>query len=63
MNADKAHKVLAPRIPPEIRYELHVAFIDHGRKICKPKLPLCSECVLLDLCDAGPRLLAAAEAR
>jgi endonuclease-3 len=63
MNADKAHKVLTPRIPPEIRYELHVAFIDHGRKICKPKLPLCSECVLLDLCDAGPRLLAAAEAR
>lgn len=63
VSAEVAHRDLTPRIPPEIRYELHVQFIAHGRKICKPKLPLCSGCVLLDLCDAGPRFLADGLAR
>ncbi|MEA2497782.1 MAG: endonuclease [Actinomycetota bacterium] len=63
VTADAAHRILTPRIPPELRYDLHVAFIDHGRSVCKPKLPRCTECVLFDLCDAGPRFLAAGEAR
>jgi endonuclease III len=49
---------LTPRIPAEIRYELHTQLIKHGREICKPRMPLCTECVLFDFCDAGPRLLA-----
>jgi endonuclease-3 len=63
VTADAAHRMLTPRIPPEIRYDLHVALIDHGRSVCKPQLPRCTECVLFDLCDAGPRFLAAGEAR
>lgn len=61
--ADKAQAILQPRIPPELRYELHMQLIRHGREICKPGRPLCTNCVLFDLCDAGPRLLAAGEAR
>jgi endonuclease III len=62
-SAEAAHGQLAPRVPPEIRYEFHVQLIRHGREICKPRFPRCTDCVLFDLCPAGPRLLAAGEAR
>jgi endonuclease-3 len=61
--ADKAHSLLKDAVPPEIRYELHVQLIAHGRTICKARMPLCSECPLFDVCEAGTRLLAAGEAR
>jgi endonuclease-3 len=61
-SADRAHRNLTPRIPPEIRYELHMALIRHGRTICKARAPRCSDCVLFDLCVEGPRLLARGEA-
>lgn len=57
-SAEAAHDVLAPRVPPDIRYDLHVALIDHGRRICKPRMPRCSGCVVFDLCESGPKLLA-----
>lgn len=63
MTAEQAYYVLAPRIPPELRYDLHVALVVHGREICKPRMPLCSECVVFDLCETGPRLLSRGEAR
>ena len=61
--AEQTHTVLGPRIPPELHYEFHVQLIQHGRSICKAQMPLCSECVLFDLCPAGPRYLAAGTAR
>ena len=57
-SAESAHLVLTPVIPEGIRYELHRRFIAHGRTTCKAPIPLCSECVLFDLCEAGPRLMA-----
>jgi endonuclease-3 len=60
--ADRAHRELTPRVPPEIRYELHIAFIRHGRTVCKARKPRCSECGLFDLCVEGPRLLAEGDA-
>jgi endonuclease-3 len=62
-SAEAAHRLLEPAIPPELRYELHVQLIRHGREICKPRLPLCSQCVLFDLCEAGPNLMASGDAR
>ena len=62
-SADKAHRELTPTIPPEIRYELHRRFIRHGREICKPQVPYCSSCPILDFCAAGPSLLATGDAR
>lgn len=62
-SADRAHALLKTTVPPEIRYELHLQLIAHGRTICKARNPSCSQCVLLDVCDAGPRLLEAGDAR
>lgn len=59
---EKAHREATPVIPEGIRYSLHLAFIDHGRHVCKARMPRCSGCVVMDLCDAGPRLLAAGQA-
>jgi endonuclease-3 len=61
-SAEAAHEFLSPRIPADLRYDLHVALIEHGRRVCKPRAPLCSECVLLDVCDSGPRFIAAGTA-
>jgi endonuclease-3 len=60
--ADRAHVALGALVPAELRYELHVQLVRHGRRVCKPRLPTCSDCALFDLCAAGPRLLAAGEA-
>jgi endonuclease-3 len=57
-SAEGASRELGPRIPSGLRYQLHVAMIVHGRRTCRARRPLCSECPVLDLCDAGPRLLA-----
>ena len=40
-------------VPPALRGGLHVKFVQHGRQTCTARAPLCSECVLLDLCDYG----------
>lgn len=60
--AETASRDLAPRVPPELRYELHMALINHGRRVCTARLPRCTGCVLLDLCEAGSRLLAEGKA-
>src|SRR5262249_674768 len=51
--AEKAHRLLAPRVPPGIRYDLHVAMITHGRTVCRAQRPRCGACVLRDLCAYG----------
>jgi endonuclease III len=57
-SAEAASREVGARIPSGLRYELHVAMIEHGRRICRARRPLCTECPVFDLCDAGPRLLA-----
>ena len=52
-SADKAYRLLAPRVPAGIRYDLHLALITHGRTVCLARRPRCRECVLLDLCPYG----------
>jgi endonuclease III len=49
-SADKAYRLLAPRVPPDIRYDLHLALITHGRTVCRAQRPSCGVCVLRDLC-------------
>lgn len=62
-SADRAHQELGSAVPADLRYELHMLLIDHGRRICTARMPRCSECVLFDVCDSGPRLLASGVAR
>jgi endonuclease III len=52
-SADRAHQLLTPRIPPGIRYDLHVALIVHGRTVCRAQRPRCETCVVRDLCAYG----------
>jgi endonuclease III len=56
--AEQAHGLLQPGIAPELRYEFHMQLIRHGREVCKSVRPMCSECVLFDLCASGPDLMA-----
>ncbi len=56
-------ELLTPRIPEDLRYDLHMAFVHHGRTTCTAQRPRCSECVVFEFCDAGPRLIAAGLAR
>jgi len=51
--AEKAYRLLAPRVPAGIRYDLHLALIGHGRTVCLARHPRCAGCVLLDLCPYG----------
>jgi endonuclease III len=51
--ADKAHRLLAARVPADIRYDLHVAMVTHGRTVCRAQRPHCGECVVRDLCAFG----------
>ena len=37
--ADKAYRLLAPLVPPGIRYDLHLALITHGRTVCRAQRP------------------------
>jgi len=41
---------LQSKIPPELRYSLHVNMISLGREICTPSSPRCDECPILALC-------------
>jgi endonuclease-3 len=51
--AGKAYRLLAPQVPADIRYDLHLALIRHGRTVCPARRPRCEVCVLLDLCPYG----------
>lgn len=41
---------LQSKIPPELRYSLHVNMISLGREICIPSTPHCDECPISALC-------------
>ena len=59
MPADKAHRALAELVPPDMRIEMHVGLIRHGRTICKAGRPRCEECPVKDLCPTAPLYLEA----
>lgn len=49
----KAHRLLNALVPKGKFYSLHVNLISLGRKICKPREPLCEQCPLVEYCDYG----------
>ena len=46
VNAEKAHDILEPMVPPEDVFAFHVYLIRHGREVCKARRPRCNSCVL-----------------
>ena len=49
--ADQCHTELEALVPPALRHNFHVACIAHGRKICRPRNPLCTECCIQRYCQ------------
>ena len=50
---DKAFEILNQIIPKRLHYRLHLNIIELGRMICRPKKPMCQECVLSSLCPSA----------
>jgi endonuclease III len=47
----KRRQALLPSlIPPELRRDLHVNLVVHGREVCRATRPNCSECPIRSLC-------------
>jgi endonuclease-3 len=53
VTADAAHTLLQALLPQDSRtiYNFHKALLRHGQRICVFEHPLCSKCVLTDVCD------------
>ena len=51
--ADAAHEIMEGKVPPELRFQLHMQLITHGRQICKARRPLCGECPLSVGCPSS----------
>lgn len=49
-NAVSAQALLQASVPSDLVYALHMGLIRHGREVCVARRPLCSGCVLFDLC-------------
>jgi endonuclease III len=56
---ERAHEELREITDPNDAYELHVNMLRHGRRLCRPRAPLCAECPLLGLCPYGRARVAA----
>ena len=52
-SADDAHDVLEQIVPPDDRFVFHVLLINHGRRICKARRPLCGDCPLQSPCPGS----------
>lgn len=48
-----AHAVMNRVVPRGKFYSLHVNLIRHGRKLCRPREPLCERCPVVEYCDYG----------
>ena len=52
-SADAAHGIMEAKVAPELRFQLHMQLITHGRQICKARRPLCDQCPLSDKCPSS----------
>ena len=49
-SAIRTHEIMNEVVPPDLRYELHVLMIGHGRTVCTARSPGCRDCVLSERC-------------
>ncbi len=52
---DTVHALFHESLPTDVQLfnEYHALFVAHGKDVCKSRKPLCSECVLIDVCPVG----------
>jgi endonuclease III len=49
--ADQCHEELEELLPPKFRHGFHVTCVLHGRSLCRPRNPLCSQCSISNFCQ------------
>jgi endonuclease-3 len=49
----RAHEIMNSIVPEGKFYSFHVNLIRHGRKLCRPRDPLCERCPVVEYCDYG----------
>jgi len=47
---EKTYERLNEKIPDDLKYDLHVLLIRHGRAICQSQIPKCASCPVNSLC-------------
>lgn len=52
-----AHGVMDRLVPAGKFYSFHVNLIRHGRKLCRPRDPLCERCPVVEYCDYGQEII------
>ena len=52
VSTEKAHEILEGLVPPHVIYQFHVHMVEHGRRMCKARRPLCPDCVLQEICPS-----------
>jgi endonuclease-3 len=48
--ADQAHEMFLAMLQPDQMLEAHVNLIQHGRKLCVARRPLCDQCPVAPRC-------------
>ena len=48
---------LSAWVPPDQAFATHMRLIRHGRTVCLARAPRCGDCVLLEVCPTGRRLM------
>ena len=51
-SVEQAHRLLEKLVSAESIYPFHILLIEHGRKTCKARNPLCKGCVLCQMCPS-----------
>lgn len=51
---ERAAEALEATVPDGLKFDTHVQFVLHGREVCRSRGARCGECILLDICPAGP---------
>jgi len=52
-NPDKMEMELRDIVPREKWTEFSLLLLNHGKRVCKARKPLCGECVIRELCEYG----------
>lgn len=51
--AERAHELVGRGLSPEETYDAHMLLIQHGRRTCRARAPLCRTCVLQEHCPSS----------
>lgn len=50
---ERAHEIMNQLVPKGKFYSLHVNLVRHGRTLCRPRDPQCTNCPIVEYCDYG----------